>query len=236
MLELKGIQITWCGHACFRIEHGGQRLYIDPFLKDNPACPAGEKTPKPAQAALITHGHFDHMADAVTLAGQGATLVGMFELMQMFGEQGVAEKQRMGMNKGGTIEIAGVKATMVHALHSCGAVSNGKPVYAGEAAGYVLEFSNGTRLYHSGDTEVFGDMALIRELHQPQIALLPIGGHFTMDPRRAALACKLLGVKHVIPMHFGTWPPLKGTPEELKQQLEGSDCEVVAIQPGQTLR
>ncbi len=235
MLELKGLRITWCGHATFRFQSGGQQLYIDPYLKDNPACPAAEKAAQAAQGALLTHGHFDHVGDALAVARQGATMVGMNELAQWLGTQKIPEKQLIGMNKGGTVELAGAKATMVHALHSAGISDHGQTVYGGEAAGFVMEFPQGLRIYHAGDTDVFGDMGLIRELHQPQLALLPIGGHFTMDPRRAALACKLLGVKYVVPMHYGTWPVLKGTPEELKQHLAGSGCEVVVMKPGQTL-
>lgn len=236
MIDLKGVRITWCGHACFRLEQGGWQLYIDPFLKDNPACPAAEKTPRKVEAALLTHGHQDHMADAVAVASQGAAIVGMVELVQWLGGQGIAENQRIGMNKGGAVEVAGVKATMVHALHSTGISDRGQTVYGGEAAGYVLEFPQGLRIYHAGDTDVFGDMALIRELLQPQLALLPIGGHYTMDPRRAAVATKLLGVKYVIPMHYGTWPILTGTPDELKKHLAGSGCEVIAMKPGETLQ
>ncbi len=140
------------------------------------------------------------------------------------------------MNKGGTQAVGGLKVTMVHADHSCGILDEGRILYGGEACGYVVELPGGRRLYHAGDTNVFGDMALIRDLYAPELAMLPIGDLFTMGPREAALACRLLRAKQVIPMHFGTFPPLTGRPEHLREHLKDEPgIEVVDLQPGQTL-
>ena len=140
------------------------------------------------------------------------------------------------MNKGGTVKIAGVAATMVHADHSCGILHEGKIVYGGEAAGYVIETENGYRVYHAGDTNVFGDMKIIGDLYRPDVALIPIGGHYTMGPREAALACRLLGAKEIVPMHHGTFPVLSGTPAALRELTRDIPGLVVHdIKPGQSL-
>jgi L-ascorbate metabolism protein UlaG (beta-lactamase superfamily) len=137
------------------------------------------------------------------------------------------------MNKGGTQTIGDIKVTMVHADHSCGITDGDQIVYGGEACGYVIEFSNGLKIYHAGDTNVFGDMAIIRDLYAPQIAMIPIGDHYTMSPREAAYACNLLKAQTVIPMHFGTFPVLTGNPGDLQKLVPS--VEVVAMAPGVTL-
>ncbi len=236
MANLYGAQITWCGHAAFRMQHGTHGFYIDAFLQGNPKCPAAEKTPHAAEAVFLTHGHMDHAADvaAVIKKNPQAKAVCMVELAPWLTRQGVPEGQVIAMNFGGTVEAAGVKATMVPAVHTSSVQENGQTLYAGEPAGYVFAFPGGLRLYHAGDTAVFGDMKLIGELHRPQIAMLPIGGHYTMGPREAAHACKLLGVQAVIPMHYGTFPVLNGTPAELRQHLAGA-AEVLELEPGKTI-
>ena len=174
-------------------------------------CPESEKNVKKADVLLCTHGHGDHIGDAVDVGKKhNPVAVGIFELCLWLQKKGV--KQISPMNKGGTQTVAGVKVTMVHAVHSCGIQDGDEIVYGGEACGYVLEFSNGVKLYHAGDTNVFSDMAIIRDLYAPKICMLPIGDHFTMSPREAAYACKLLQPETVIPMHFGTFPMLTGTP------------------------
>jgi L-ascorbate metabolism protein UlaG (beta-lactamase superfamily) len=230
------VEITWLGHATFRITTpGGKRLLIDPWVMGNPACPDELKDPGPLDALLITHAHFDHIGDAVEIGkSTGAQVVSIPETSTWLGSKGV--ENLVEMNKGGTVEVAGCHVHMVHAVHSCGIQDGDQIIYGGEAAGYVVEFEDGFKLYHAGDTAVFSDMALIGKLLAPDIALLPIGDHYTMGPRSAAEAIRLLGVKKVIPMHFGTFPVLRGTPEDLRVEAKDVDgLEVVDLEPGGTL-
>jgi L-ascorbate metabolism protein UlaG (beta-lactamase superfamily) len=189
------------------------------------------KLPK-LDALLVSHGHFDHIADAVDLAKANACpVVSNFETACWLKSKGVTTT--LEMNKGGTVEVAGVKATMVHADHSCGISDGDAVVYGGEAGGFVVTLENGFRFYFAGDTNVFGDMALIRRIYAPDVAVLPIGGHFTMAPPEAAVALELLGVKRCVPCHYGTFPLLKGTPEELAKLAP--DVEVITPEPGETV-
>jgi L-ascorbate metabolism protein UlaG (beta-lactamase superfamily) len=233
-MDLKGIQLTWLGHATFRIETpAGQTVIIDPWVMNNPACPPSEKKVKKVDTLLITHGHGDHIGDAVEIAKQHEPkVVGIPELCGWLEKKGV--KKTSMMNKGGTQEVGDIKVTMVHADHSCGIQDGDQLVYGGEACGYVVEFENGVKIYHAGDTNVFGDMAIIQELYAPQIAMIPIGDYFTMGPREAAFACKLLKAKTVIPMHFGTFPVLTGSPSQL--QKLAPEVNVVTLKPGVTMR
>ena len=232
-MELRSLELTWLGHAAVRLRTGdGTTIYLDPWLEGNPACPEAESHPARADAVFLTHGHGDHFGDTLPLALRlGAEVFCIHEIAVYLKGQGAARVT--GMNKGGTVVgPAGVRATMVDARHSGGLDTATGVLPGGEPAGWVLAFPGGPTLYHAGDTMLFGDMVLIRELWAPDIAFLPIGGHFTMDPAQAARAARLLGAKTVVPIHFGTFPILAGTPAELAAALEGSGIEVAALVPG----
>lgn len=226
--------LTWLGHGAFRIDSpGGKRIYVDPWL-DNPKCPEGEKNPERIDLIALTHGHDDHVAGTLELAQKfGCPVVAMLELRDWLSTKGLPQDDAQAPNKGGTVEQAGVKITLTDAKHSSGTFEDGKPVYLGEPAGLVIELENGRKVYFAGDTCVFGDMALIGRIYKPDLAVLPIGGHFTMDPREAAVAIELLGVNRCFPCHYGTFPLLAGTPEELRSLV--SDCEILAPSPGETV-
>jgi L-ascorbate metabolism protein UlaG (beta-lactamase superfamily) len=230
-----GVKLTWLGHATFLLETGGARILIDPWVQSNPACPDELKDLGSLDAMLITHAHYDHFEDAVEIAqASSPQVVAIIETVKWLGSKGV--ENTIEMNIGGTVEVAGIKAHMVHAVHSCGITDGDRVIYGGEAAGFVVELADGFKLYHAGDTAVFSDMALIGRLLEPDIALLPIGDHYTMGPRSAAEAVRLLDVKTVVPMHFGTFPVLTGTPDDLRR--EASDVQgldVVDLAPGGSL-
>ncbi len=218
------MEITWLGHACFRIRDGEDQLYIDPFLTDNPAAPIDADEVKEARWVLVTHGHSDHYADAVDVARRtGATLISIFEIVQDAQDRGVEAVEPM--NIGGTVENGGLTVHMTEAQHS--------PDEAlGHSAGFVIEWG-GQRIYHAGDTGLFSDMQLIREFLRPEIALLPIGDRFTMGPRSAARAVEYLGVKQVIPMHYNTFEFIEQDPGTFRDHV-GDKAEVVVLNPGET--
>ena len=236
MLNTRGNKLTWLGHAAFRIQTpDGKVVLIDPWILTNPMCPEQDKKFERIDTMLVTHGHFDHIADAVELGKKfKPQVVGIFELCAWLESKGVSGTSAM--NKGGTQKVGEIEVTMVNAVHSCGIQDGDQIVYGGEACGYVLRLPGGLTIYHAGDTAVFGDMKIIADLYAPEVAMLPIGDHYTMGPREAALAIRLLNVRHVIPMHFGTFPPLVGRPEQLRaltQDIKG--LEIHELKPGQSL-
>jgi L-ascorbate metabolism protein UlaG (beta-lactamase superfamily) len=221
--------LTWLGHASFRLDSpGGKRIYIDPWL-DNPKCPDAEKEPERCDVIALTHGHSDHLGSAVDISKKFGPLpiVAIVELHAWLQGQGANTDDLPAPNKGGTVEAAGIKFTLTNAFHTSAADDG---TYLGEPAGIVVELENGTTVYFAGDTCVFGDMQLIGRIYSPDVAVLPIGGHYTMDPREAGVACELLGVKRVVPCHYGTFPLLAGTPDQLRQQAPGMQVE--AVDPG----
>jgi L-ascorbate metabolism protein UlaG (beta-lactamase superfamily) len=223
------VKFTWVGHGTWKVRSAnGKDILIDPWMS-GPTVPEHLKTVDRLDYMLLTHGHFDHINDAVELAkATGCKVVGTLEMGGWLGRNGVAEDQILMMFQGGTIDLDGIAVTMVHAEHGAGFPDG---TTAGHPVGFVITFENGFKVYFSGDTDVFGDMALIRELEEPEVAFLSIGDHFTMGPRRAAKAVELLGVRTVVPMHFGTFPVLTGRPAKL-QELVGSGVTVLDIQPG----
>jgi len=235
MLKTRGNKLTWLGHATFKITTpSGKVILVDPWLS-NPLCPESEKNLSRVDTLLITHGHFDHIADAVDLGKKfKPQVVGIYETCAWLESKGVGNIAAM--NKGGTQKVGEIEVTMVNAVHSCGIQDGDKIIYGGEACGYIIRLPGGMTIYHAGDTAVFGDMKLIADLYAPELALLPIGDHYTMSPREAALATRLLNVHHVIPMHFGTFPLLTGRPEELQRLTQDiAGLEIHALKPGESI-
>ena len=247
-LPAQAWQLQWFGQAAFRIDTPeGKVILIDPFISKNPKTPPKLKDLSllgQVDLVLITHGHGDHVGDAAAIAKRyGAKVAMNADMGQTFATLGIIPAaQVIGFNKSGPIQpLEGVTVTMVRAEHSSELVHTGadgsQRVHpGGEPAGYIIELENGFTLYHAGDTGVFGDMAFIGQYYQPSLALLPIGGHFTMDPEHAAYAVnQLLKTPMVIPMHYATFPPLKGTPEQFKEALGGSQSKLVVMTPGESL-
>ncbi len=219
------MELTWLGHSTFRLDADGKRIYIDPFLTGNPKCPQSEVTPERVDVIALTHGHGDHVGDTVELAKKhGCTVVAPVELADWLGSQGVEDVRDP--NKGGTTEVDGIRLTMTNAHHSS---SNNDGAYMGEPCGLVLRAEDRS-VYFAGDTCVFGDMQLIGRLYSPDLAVLPIGDHYTMGPEEAALALELLGVRRCVPCHYGTFPPLVGRPSQLRELAP--DVEIEELEPG----
>jgi L-ascorbate metabolism protein UlaG (beta-lactamase superfamily) len=234
----RDVTVTWYGHATWGwTSPAGVRVLVDPFLTGNPRTPADMKRPE-ADLIVVTHGHGDHVGDVVDVAARtGAPVLAPVEVGDWLEAQGV--QGVVAFNQGGTVEQRGIRFTMTKAEHTGGlpATGAGPGPYGGEPKGYVITFENGFRVYHSGDTDIFSEMALIRELWAPDLAVLSIGDHFTMGPYGAAHAVRLLGVRQVLGGHWGTFPVLTGTPAALREELGklGVDAEVLDIEPGQTL-
>jgi L-ascorbate metabolism protein UlaG (beta-lactamase superfamily) len=230
---MPGVSLTWLGHAAFRFDTpSGKRVYVDPFLKGNPKCPESEQQPERVDLILLTHGHGDHVGDTVELVKQhGARVIAPVELRDSLEmRHGLEGGSGSDPNKGGTVDVDGVKVTLTDANHSS---SDNDLNYTGEPVGLVVDVEGAVTLYFAGDTNVFGDMQLIRRLYTPDVAILPIGDHYTMGPREAALALELLGTPRCVPCHYGTFGLLTGTPEQLRELAP--DVEVLAPEPGETI-
>jgi len=228
------LSITWLGHATFIITTpGGKRIVTDPWLQGNPACPDDQKRIETADLILLSHGHSDHSGDVVAVArATNAPVVCVYELSLWLERKGL--QSVVGMGVGGTVTVAGLAVSMVPALHTSSFVENDTVIYGGLAAGFVVRMENSQAFYFAGDTALFGDMRLIGEMYAPDVAFLPVGDHYTMGPEAAARACSMLGVRQVVPMHYGTFPVLTGTPERLQQLVQSTGVDVLVLKPGET--
>ncbi|MFP3299971.1 MAG: metal-dependent hydrolase [Thermoplasmatales archaeon] len=215
------VKLTWYGHAAWMVEFSNKKVLIDPFLKENPKSPIKPEEISKVDYIIVTHSHQDHLGDAYEISKRtGAKIVSIFENILEAEKNGVPEENLLGMNIGSQVEFNGIKIGLTQAVHSA------------NCAGTVIT-GDGRTIYHAGDTGLFGDMKLIGELYRPDAALLPIGGFFTMSPKEAAVAARLLGAKYVFPMHYATWPIINGDPEELKKALEGT-YHVIVLKPGES--
>jgi len=236
MLRTRGNKITYFGHSAFGVTTpSGEVVLIDPWIVTNPVCPEPLKKLDRADVVLVTHGHGDHLGDLLAIAKKHTPqVVCIYEIGGWLESQGVKNVRSMG--KGGTQRVGEIEVTLVNAIHSSSIQQGNQFLYGGEPGGYIVRLPGGLTVYHAGDTCVFGDMKIIGELYKPDVACLPIGDYYTMGPREAALAIRLLNVQHVIPMHYATFPALTGTPAQLREYTQDiAGLEIHALKPGETI-
>ena len=234
----KGFTLTWLGHSAFHlVTPRGKHLLIDPWLEGNPMAPVGDSPITHVDVLLVTHMHGDHASDVVRLAKRfRCQVVAIHEAAMYFEKQGV--ESVLGMNKGGTAALHGLKVTMTNATHSSSFDTPEGRIYGGDPAGFVVTLENGATIYFAGDTGPMMDMQLIGDLYRPDVAVLPIGDLYTMGPREAAYAARLLRARWIVPCHYGTFPALTGTADALRDELAkaGVTAEVVTPKPGESVR
>jgi len=232
-MDLGGTEITWLGHAAIRIRlTDGTTVLVDPWLTGNPACPESEQSQPRVDSIYLTHGHFDHFGDTMELVGvHNPHVFAIHEIAVYLAANGV--EHAVGLNKGGSVAgPGGIVGTLVTAVHSSGISDDDRIIPGGEAGGWVLDLPGGPTIYHTGDTALFTDLALVGEAHHPDLVFLPIGRHYTMGPEAAAKAATLIGAPTVVPIHWGTFPILTGTPAELEAALAGTGIAVVSAEIG----
>lgn len=225
------VKITWLGHSAFLFE-AEKKLLIDPFISGNPLAPCSPEELNPDIIA-VTHGHRDHLGDTIEIGKRtGCRIISVHEVANYIKSKGVFAE---GMGKGGTVNVEGIKLTMTEALHSSSIDASGFSFDGGSPAGFIIR-TNGHSIYHAGDTGVFGDMQLIGELYEPELAFLPIGDKFTMGIKEATKAVELIQPKIVIPMHYNTFDVISQEPLQFKKAVESkTNTKVIIMQPGQSI-